>query len=494
MDTLATMRASIERWIGEKLEKDTVDEAINDAIQTLWQSIIQFHLSLFVDGPVNLNIAAASERIALTSVSDPATNPQGVIVVEESSAAQGVRQYLISYTYVTESGTETLESPILLATVPEGYLLVVQPPPAVDGAYGWNLYVASLNSAPWDVTSLQLILGVDAVVPGKLENLAGIGAGGYFTLDWDDPLTGNQSIDNIALEGSLLPGNQWSPTPQDGTMFWGYTRHLKGFRPNTGYYLRLAAHNRSGQPSDPSTAVDLGPTGWGPWTYVDGAGGSTDPAAAILVQSGSALNPNQLFSTVVSGAGYRRLRQNEQPLAFSDSFQEPPAGFNDDAQSLPLAPTQNTTADDIFYIRKLESQTPAGYWKAWEAADLDSLVMRRAGTQIATPSDYQSYAWDLINQNRIEIRPATGAAVVPRYFFIRRPRRLRYANAQIPFNTIPCLKYLRCQAMSDLSPTIYEYDAAEVWQKKADAEKAEILRAVIMQSRNKNQTVTPYLV
>jgi hypothetical protein len=201
--------------------------------------------------------------------------------------------------------------------------------------------------------------------------------------------------------------------------------------------------------------------------------------------------------------------QNQQPLPFNANYQEPPAGWQDysAAQQLPPQaqvasiatpalsppPSENTTGDNISYITHLEVRTSDTLLRTWNQADIDSEIMRRFGRTLSTASEFQSYAWDLINGNRLEIRPATGMAFNPRYFYIAKPRRLRYP-ATIPYQNITGVhEFFVNKAISRLKLSLDEYIAAEAWEKKAETGKLAIVTALAQESWSKNMRIAPHL-
>jgi len=189
----------------------------------------------------------------------------------------------------------------------------------------------------------------------------------------------------------------------------------------------------------------------------------------------------------------RLSRQNDEPLLFSQSWQELETGIID-APDLPLPPVINSTADNIFYIRHLELKTTDGTFKSWNQTDIDSMMMRRAGASLASSSPYQSYVWDLVNQTTIEVRPPLGAAEIPRMFFINKPRRLRFRNSPMPFLTVPYAAFIRFYALSLIKLTVDEYDAAAAWGEKAEAERARLLKSVLQMGHGRDKRITPFLM
>lgn len=328
-NTFGELKAEVLDWLDETVPESRTRNAINDAIESLWETLIRAAIGLFVGGPTSLSVAAAAERTTVTSVTDPTTAPTLSDVAVGNLAEHAI---VVAYTLVTESGTETLISSTSSRTVPINNICSVASPSFVESAVGWNCYMGS-------------------------------------------------------------------------------------------------------------------PTG-------------------------------------------RLAKQNEVPILFGNAFQEPVTGFVNEPEN-PSPPTENTTGDDIFYIRHLEVSLTSGGYKKWDGADIDSLLMQRAARGIASQSQYQSYYWDLINQRQLEMRPAAGQAMTPRYFYIKRPRRIRFDSAPLPFLTVPSTAFLRYHALSVLFLSIHEYEASTAWSEKAERERARCELAVLAMNRPKNQYITP---
>jgi hypothetical protein len=199
------------------------------------------------------------------------------------------------------------------------------------------------------------------------------------------------------------------------------------------------------------------------------------------------------WNLYAGSASTQLSKQNDEPLEFgSGIWMEPSTGLLS-APDLPLPPTENTTGDNIFMLRHLEFKTSTGVYKTYNAGDLDSDLMRRFSSYVAAASEYQAYAWDLLNQRQLEIRPAAGQTFSPRYFFIVKPRRMRYGNASLPFPTIPSTEYIRSYALSLMFLTLHEYDAAAAWETKAEKALVKAVRALSQTNTNRNDHVTPFL-
>jgi len=333
--TLAGMRASIQRWLrGSRVDPQDINDAINDAIDSLSTTLIRASLSVFMGGPVNLTIDADDQRATVISIADPLTAPT-VSDVAATNPLLPLHDVRVSYTYVTDSGTETLASPITAWITAIGMVAEVSPPALVSGAIGWNLYAS-----------------------------------------------------NSATVG--------------------------------------------------------------------------DP-----------------------------VKQNDAPISFQDSWVEDDSGFTQEPDD-PLEPLENTTGDNIFYIRHMEVQTPNNTLISWNQGDLDSTMMRRLSQTFATNSQYQTYGFDLINQRQLEIRPQAGGDITARYFYIVKPRRLRFDNSPLPFPTVPAIEFFREFSLALLFLELRETTLAKAWDDKAEKARSRCELAITSMNRPKNQRVTLY--
>ena len=283
--------------------------------------------------------------------------------------------------------------------------------------------------------------------------------------------------------------------------------------------------------ADPQAAPVLGPFAGGQlpqrsilvgYTYVTESGSETQlsPTANLVVplnNRGQVTAPAPVagafgwncYVSVSNAPGLMAL-QNQQPLPFNALYQEPVTGWQDypgAQQGPPQAqaatgvtpagsppPSENSTADNISWIKHLEVRTSDTLLRSWNEYDLDSEIMRRYGRTLSSASEFQTYVWDLVNGNRLEIRPSAGLTFTPRYFYVAKPRRLRYDQADIPYVSIAGVhKFLVRQALSDLKLSQDEYLASQGFEGKADKEKADILKSLRMEDWNKNTRVQPHL-
>lgn len=316
----------------ETTEAGVLIPIINDAVHNLWVEFMKFALSQITGGPVSISFATGEERKTIVSIADPISSPTG------STFAGGIllsRSYSVTYTYVTDSGSETLESPALSLSPAGNFLARVDSPVFVEGAIGWNVYAGTVTG--------------------------------------------------------------------------------------------------------------------------------------------------------------RRCKQNDAPLSFGQQFDEPPSGFVDEPQR-PSPPIINTTGDDIGWIRMIEVETPDGARKPWFSADLNSDMMRRFARAIPINSPFQGYAFDLLNGRVIEIRPPSAGAIDSRYFYVKKPRRIRYESSLVPFADFPaCWSFIKYVVVSIVCLSNHEYEASREWRKMAGEQKFAAVSAMTATLHDKDLTVTPYL-
>lgn len=189
----------------------------------------------------------------------------------------------------------------------------------------------------------------------------------------------------------------------------------------------------------------------------------------------------------------RMALQNSQPIDFGVSWQEDPVAGVIDDPDLPAAPASNTTADNIFYLKFFQVQNQDGTWTTWQGTDIDSLAMQRASRNLPVASTYQSYAWDILNNHQIEIRPKAGMTLNPRYFYVAKPRRLRFDNASVPFQNFAAEEFLINFAKSRTWLDKHEYDAHRIFESLADKKRLQLLQAVGDQQIKRQDRITPYM-
>src|SRR5271167_1186735 len=105
-DTLKSLRAEIVSMMrGDyELDSDTpvVNACINNAIESIWTSMIQVRLAKFfgVDSPVTFTLGSGVERVQLVSIQDPTVAP--VVNQVAGGALADAAVFSVGYTFVTE--------------------------------------------------------------------------------------------------------------------------------------------------------------------------------------------------------------------------------------------------------------------------------------------------------------------------------------------------------------------------------------------------------
>ena len=258
------------------------------------------------------------------------------------------------------------------------------------------------------------------------------------------------------------------------------------------------------------------------FTYVTESGSETQlsPTQQIVV------NPNNvaqvtppapiagafgwnLYASATGTPGLMAL-QNQNPLPFVALYTEPNTGWQDysQAQQLPPQvqaastatpagsppPSENSTADNISWITHMEVRTSDTLLRSWNQSDIDSEIMRRYARTLSSASEYQTYVWDIINGDRLEIRPAAGLAFAPRYFYVAKPRRMRYDQADLPYQSIPGVhEFMVNKTVARLKLGVDEYIAAQAWDGKADGGKLGILTSLGQENWSRNMRIAPHL-
>jgi len=204
-----------------------------------------------------------------------------------------------------------------------------------------------------------------------------------------------------------------------------------------------------------------------------------------------------LYASVANGAPgtpdpANMVRQNSVPIMFNRAWTEPAGGILTVGDPDLFPPTLNGTADNIFYIRVLEVQNPDQTWTRWTAGNLDGLLMDRAVKQLAPATTYQRYAYDFVNGNTLELRPALGQTLSPRYFFVVKPRRLIYDLAVIPFQNLPYTEFVKLFSAAQCRRSVHEYTAASQDANAAETARISILEGLNLQATVKQKSITPY--
>lgn len=246
------------------------------------------------------------------------------------------------------------------------------------------------------------------------------------------------------------------------------------------------------------------------YTYVTESGTETNLSPITLAAAFSANflasinHPNQpttgkpfgwnfYFRTNGSATGALVL-QNQQPIPMGVNFIEPPVGFQDYPAFQQLPPLSNMTADNISWISHMEVRTSDTLLRAWNQVDIDSEIMRRMARTLSTASEYQHYVWELSGTGVLEFRPMTGSAFTPRYWYIAKPRRLRYDQAEIVYSSITGVhSFLKSEAKRKLYLGVNEFLNAQGWAGEADRERENVRSALLQETWSKNTRIVPHL-
>ncbi len=214
-----------------------------------------------------------------------------------------------------------------------------------------------------------------------------------------------------------------------------------------------------------------------------------------LFQVVSPANPGTAFGyNVYAGPAGQLALQNQQPIPFGTNYTEPVTEWQGYPTFEQTPPLSNSTADNLSWIEHLEVRTSDTLLRAWNQVDIDSEVMRRMARTLSTASEYQHYVWELTGNGVLEFRPQLGSNFTPRYWYVAKPRRLRYDQADVPYVGIMGVhKYLKCQAKSDLYLGVNEFINSDKWEAKAAAEKSQIQMALLQELWSKNTRVVPHL-
>lgn len=208
--------------------------------------------------------------------------------------------------------------------------------------------------------------------------------------------------------------------------------------------------------------------------------GSPTPYSAIGWNLYMGIDPNNL------------CKQNKVPLLFNQIWQEPQTGLIvNSPQQQNSPPTINGTADNVCYIALMEVQNPDMTWTRWDQTAIDSLLMERCVRTIAPQTTFQKYAYDLVNGTTLEIRPAAGMTLNPRYFYVVKPYRLAFDNAIIPFTTMSYTEFIKMYAQAQLDRSNKEFTSAGANANQAEKVRGETL-AVLNKNSTRQKTITPF--
>lgn len=170
---------------------------------------------------------------------------------------------------------------------------------------------------------------------------------------------------------------------------------------------------------------------------------------------------------------------------------EPAAGLTP-APNAPRPPIENTTADNIFDIVRLDVQNVDTTWTSWLQANLNSTAFTQFQKTVSTATTWLPYVYDFISDRQVEVRPALGSTLTGVFFYTVRPRRLRFAQSRMPYPQFALTAFLHDYTISKLCLGLYEYDAADRWEAKAEKERQRIVYQVAAANFNQNTTVRPF--
>lgn len=259
-------------------------------------------------------------------------------------------------------------------------------------------------------------------------------------------------------------------------------------------YFHMTYVTPSGSETNVDGATENPPVGGPPYANVV-AGNFLSTAQAPtypLVPSPATLGTPIGWNLYAGTDPNNLCRQNTVPLLFNQVWTEPPTGLqvNNNAQQL-LPPVINGTADNIAYIALLECQNPDQTWTRWDQTAIDSLLMERAVRTVAPATTFQKYAYDLINGTTLEIRPAAGQTLNPRYFYVVKPYRLAFDNATIPFTTMSYTEFIKMYAQAQLDRSNKEFTSAQANSNQGEKVRQETLN-VLNKNSSRQKTITPF--
>lgn len=245
----------------------------------------------------------------------------------------------------------------------------------------------------------------------------------------------------------------------------------------------------------------------GVYTYVTESGSETLPSPTLQIN----VNPNFLITAqlpnqnniaqavgwnfyAATGADTVLALQNQQPIPFKVPWLEPPTGVVDYPDASQLVPITNSTADNVSWIKHMEIRTSDTLLRSWNQADIDSMLFRQFARTLSSASEYQAYVWDLINGKQLEFRPMTGSAFNPRYFYIAKPRRLRYDQAEIPYVDIAGVHgYIVYKSIALCKLGVEEYLAHQAWNGLAGEEEMKAIGALSTEDWSRDVRIAPHL-
>lgn len=495
------MKARILRTAREPLEELLIVDALNDAVEKVWMRIATANLSAFVNGPVqSLTLNAGDERGRLITIADPTTAPIWDAADVPVFSDTLIRSGPLGPSYVAGSGPFTFDAggahgdglsaiAVLAGAAITDASAQIEIPHYDTTVGNLSLYLRFTGTPLLPTNYYQAIIAPGATrltinknVAGAITNIASLP---ILTIP-DGSVLRFEAVGtnlNVYLNGAAVLN------VVDASLLAGNVAFLPVITDVSRFVGSIAANfNRQ---------VVAG------YTFVTESGSETlmSPTATIGLVAGTAgvlaapaFVENAIGWNVYAGDKSSRMAlQNAVPIDFNSSWTEPDGGVIDEP-GLPSPPTANGTADDVVSIKTIQVQNPDGRWQTWEGAALESLTMKRLGHSLAVNSTYQNHCFDLINGDTLEIRPPMGQTTIPRMFYVKKARRLRYDSSILPFqNFSGAIETIGDYAMSKLKLSLEEFAAAESWAQSAAAGMSDLTVQANEQNVTRIKRITPYM-
>jgi len=266
---------------------------------------------------------------------------------------------------------------------------------------------------------------------------------------------------------------------------------------------------------DPTSAPNLTNTGGGTggirtvyvsYCLVTDSGSTTkiSPLASITL---AANNLFQVASPILSSAwandiiGYYVFaglnadgsdQGQQSPLIKIGTIFVEPGSQTVPAPNSPYPPSENTTADNIFNIVRLDVQNQDMTWTNWVQSNLNSTWFSDYMKRVQVATTWQPLVYDFIEDRQIEVRPAPGMDLTGTYFYTTRPRRLRFEVSRMPFAQFAVSSFLMAYVKGMFLLDLYEYEASDRWKDQAEKERMRIILQVGQTNFNQNNTIRPF--
>jgi len=176
--------------------------------------------------------------------------------------------------------------------------------------------------------------------------------------------------------------------------------------------------------------------------------------------------------------------QNIEPVPFGESLPEPGYGWDFSAGRTGV-PARNTTGDGVMAVTGVRQ---GGI--DLRPAEVFSLAFRRKAR--LHPANGGVPVWDVVGSGELVYSPTPMSSALREAFYVKRPRRIRFPGAQLPFQGLDADKAIASSALADLLASVGEGGAAQWWKNEAAEQLASILQNAIRQSQVSNGQVTPF--